>query len=167
MKQKPMRGTHVFSMLGQGLLVLQKDGFFRAMGFWSGALGLWALNHMWKARKVWYWRWSPLVSDDEYTAKDAICLACKYQKTTDKGRFCQQCGCPDSRWSELTVKNTRAGHFCPRGLHPGQTPMPALNRGGECEGCGSKKTNGKSAGAVRLEAPASLERTELATTDRR
>lgn len=161
-KRKRIRGNRLFSVLGQTLHVVHKEGFLRALGFSGGMFGLWALNLAWKARLVWYWRWSPLRTEAEYAACDANCLACPHQKVKPLpsdawgklfaflfpgGRFCEQCSCWDWRWAELTVKNTHEGHICPRGKHPGQTPMPMPATKQSCTNCsGGKPTNGQRSG---------------------
>lgn len=186
-KPKRIRGTQLFSLLGRACLAVQKHGLW-ACGvhyFWrwlSGSLARKAFaffGFAWKARLVWYWRWSPSVSEDEYVARDAVCMSCERQKLKPPpvgfwgrafawlfpgGRFCQQCGCSDNRWAELTVKNTREGHFCPMHKHPGQPPMPAMKSAG-CKGCGSKKKeNGKDTG--KPEVPATIERAALPALNR-
>lgn len=192
MKRKPIRGILLFSLAGQALLAVQKHGLVLCLVHYlprflsrSGAgILLWVLKLAWNARKVWYWRWSSRVSIEDYQARDAVCMACEHQKIVGPrtykgflaklmlflfppGRYCQQCGCADWRWSELTVKNTRKGHICPRGKHPGQTPVPQQKRKDSCPTCGGKKTNGRRKDADRLEVPVTLERTELSVVNRR
>lgn len=156
MNQKPLRGVRSFSLMGQALVAVQKQGLCRSLSYLAADGGIRALRFAWKARLVWYWRWSPIVPNDEYDARDAACMSCERQKVTGNGRFCQQCGCADWRWSELTVKNTRKGHFCPLGKHPGQISVPA--HAGGCKGCSGRKTNGQGAGAANLQPPAATGR---------
>lgn len=163
-------------MLGQILVAVQKQGLWRSVSYTGASILLWALNLAWKARKVWYWRWSPLVSEQERLARNAACARCELRKVKDApsgffrwailghdlfpgGTFCDACGCWDWFLAVLGIKNTREGHICPRGKHPGQTPTPQRKAGG-CEGCG-KKTNGKRRRPTPARYPGPLEPTEL------
>ncbi len=154
-----LRGTKLFSLLGHILVTAQKQGFFRAMSYFAAGGLLWALNLAWKARRVWHWAWSPRVSEEELIARSAACNTCERRKIKAPpsgffrwsvlgfdlfpgGAFCATCGCWDWFLALLRIKNTREGHVCPLGLHPGQEPMPQHKAGG-CKGCGgTKKTNG-------------------------
>lgn len=157
-KSAHLRGTKLLSLLGHVLVTIQKQGLFKALSYFVAGWLLWALNLAWKARRVWYWAWSPRVPEDELVARNAACATCERRKIKAPpsgffrwsvlgfdlfpgGAFCAECGCWDWFLALLRIKNTREGHVCPLGLHPGQKPMPQRKAGG-CQGCGgSKRTN--------------------------
>ena len=57
----------------------------------------------------------PKVVDDVVSARMEKCLACKYLKETDDGRWCGTCGCGYRKAAELKVKLQWARVECPAG----------------------------------------------------
>lgn len=161
MARPEMRGERAFEYVYSRCDDVYRLGLIRAITRQLAGWAMVAWATAWRARKVWYWRWSPLVTAERYAERNVTCEACERQNVVRDGRYgdrpsryCKSCGCPASRWSELTVKNTREGHLCPRGLHEG-SELPETTGGGGCKGCGG---NGKEHAETTNETNRLLER---------
>jgi hypothetical protein len=140
------------TILGEGVYqwfmrlfgMIQQVGLLRTLSGLVAQLFIATFRYAWKARLVMHWRLSPQVTQEVYTARQAVCATCDSLEKEDGGSYCKSCGCRHWAWSELSVKNTREGHRCPLGKHEG-----SKKRGG-CSGCGGNvgtPTNGN--GRVR------------------
>lgn len=190
MKRKPIRGTRLLGVLQHACIKLEQHGLWTAIRFVVARTIQWATGFIWKVRLVWYWLWSPLVSEEDRFARDAACETCESREVAKSpsgffrwavlgydlspgGAYCGACNCWDWFLALLKRKNGREGHICPLGKHPGQTPVPqrlaqaiTSQQPGGCKGCGSKKTNGTTTVAARAKVPAALEHTELPALSR-
>lgn len=147
-KRKPLRGTRMFSLLGRACLAVQKHGLllclvhylWRFVSHYCAWRAQQFLVFLWKARLVWHWRFSPLVSEEKRLTRDAVCAACEDREVQEPptgffrwaflghelfpgGLYCGACNCWNWFLALLKTKNTREGHVCPLSKHPGQPPI--------------------------------------------
>ena len=120
---------------------LEKNGPIAALGTVLAYPARKALAYGMRGLLLFDWLTSPRVSDEEQDVRDSICDTCEHLDATNSGparvRFCKACGCPKTRYSELTVKNSRRDHNCPEGRHPGSVALPVeLRVGCNTPGCG-------------------------------
>lgn len=95
-------------------------------------------RNTWKVASFAFWAASKPASRALQDERNRMCDECEAIEVTPHGlRYCGGCGCPRTKWSELTMKNSRQGHNCPRGTHRGSR---VIGMGGGCKNCGKKKT---------------------------
>jgi hypothetical protein len=72
------------------------------------------------------------VDDETFAERQRLCWECPAVEVqlipggkvllADHHTYCGSCGCPRWPFSQLSYKNTRQGHECPQGTHPGSQP---------------------------------------------
>lgn len=114
------------------------NGFIRTTVKTFALFVMGAIVWCWRAHTFVHWLVSRKASTTLQQERNAQCDDCEVLETMDDGRrFCKGCGCPKTKWSELTTKNGRQGHNCPMGTHRGSRQ---IGRVPGCKGCGKAKT---------------------------
>ena len=130
------RTTGIYIWLTSYLGFAASNGWIRATGKVLAFVLMAIVTACWKAHSFLHWATSKKASTALQQERNSQCDECKLLEVLDDGRrFCGGCGCPKSKWSELTTKNSRQGHNCPMGTHRGSR---RLGRIPGCKGCGRK-----------------------------
>ena len=146
-----MRGDRLYFWGLQWASELRMDGFIVTLRHHGFDWLLWFMGMGWQFRRLMHWRLSKNLSPHIVELRNAICAECPQLAIVGDKRYCKACGCPKWKWSELSVKNTREGHNCPLGKHPGSVATMRVDEKGNivggCKGCGGKQ-NGNGTMAV-------------------